>query len=269
MEDIQEKFNHLGDPLRSEAIQRTQDWQTHKGYDTDGYGYQFCVNRFNEVFGNQWGCSFDIIHEATSSSKSGNTMYDITTKVSIWVINPDQPRSCAGSHRSKTYGDALKGAITNGFKKTAAFWGVGRQAYEGALDDDNDPWPEFAAQNGSEPSSSSPEAITESFHEKPAQQARQSETPAPPKNGNGHNSSQQNGQAAPPAGNRQEDRLRKRIDGRLKALFAGSEEKIDAWFRSKSKTVKCLGDLDSLNLTTLSAIYDEVDKLVKSLSASN
>jgi hypothetical protein len=35
--------------------------------------------------------------------------------------------------------DARKGAYTNAFKKAAAFHGVGRQAYEGSLDDDNLP----------------------------------------------------------------------------------------------------------------------------------
>ena len=43
-----------------------------------------------------------------------------------------------------TYADALKGAITNGFKKTAAFWGVGRDAYAGTIDDDNTPLPDDA-----------------------------------------------------------------------------------------------------------------------------
>ena len=35
--------------------------------------------------------------------------------------------------------DARKGSYTNAFKKAAAFFGVGRQAYEGSLDDDNLP----------------------------------------------------------------------------------------------------------------------------------
>ncbi|KKM17042.1 hypothetical protein LCGC14_1679670, partial [marine sediment metagenome] len=38
---------------------------------------------------------------------------------------------------STTYDDALKGAITNGFKKAAAFWGVAREAYEGSIDPDS------------------------------------------------------------------------------------------------------------------------------------
>jgi hypothetical protein len=44
-----------------------------------------------------------------------------------------------GGHTAMTEADARKGAFTNGFKKAAAFFGVGRQAYEGTLDDDSVP----------------------------------------------------------------------------------------------------------------------------------
>jgi hypothetical protein len=40
-----------------------------------------------------------------------------------------------------TEGDAKKGAFTNALKKAAAMFGVGRQAYEGTIDDDNEPVP--------------------------------------------------------------------------------------------------------------------------------
>jgi hypothetical protein len=41
-----------------------------------------------------------------------------------------------GSHTASNYGDALKGAITGGVKKCGALFGVGKQAFEGSLDDD-------------------------------------------------------------------------------------------------------------------------------------
>ena len=44
-----------------------------------------------------------------------------------------------GGHLASSEADARKGAFTNAFKKAAAFFGVGRQAYEGSLDDDNVP----------------------------------------------------------------------------------------------------------------------------------
>ena len=44
-----------------------------------------------------------------------------------------------GGHVASSEADSRKGAYTNAFKKAAAFFGVGRQAYEGTLDDDNLP----------------------------------------------------------------------------------------------------------------------------------
>jgi hypothetical protein len=41
-----------------------------------------------------------------------------------------------GGHVASSEADARKGAYTNAFKKAAAFFGVGKQAYEGSLDDD-------------------------------------------------------------------------------------------------------------------------------------
>src|SRR5690606_20554759 len=43
---------------------------------------------------------------------------------------------CYGGHDSTEEVNALKGAYTNAFKKTAALLGVGRRAYEGTLDED-------------------------------------------------------------------------------------------------------------------------------------
>jgi len=131
----------LGEPLPESAIQRTKANETRKGYDTDGYGYQAVVDRFNEVLGASWGFSWSILKETAGHYKSGNPYYDITVEVKIWV-EPENIRSCVGGHIATLYADALKGAITNAFKKTAAFWGVGRQAYLGMLDDDNKPLPE-------------------------------------------------------------------------------------------------------------------------------
>jgi hypothetical protein len=55
------------------------------------------------------------------------------------VNNKENGRACVGGHRSADYSDAVKGAITNGFKKASAFWGVGADAYRGTIDDDNVP----------------------------------------------------------------------------------------------------------------------------------
>jgi hypothetical protein len=49
---------------------------------------------------------------------------------------PIAEREGYGNHESKSPGDAKKGAHTNAFKKVVSGFGVGRQAYEGTLDED-------------------------------------------------------------------------------------------------------------------------------------
>ena len=138
-----EIVKELSKPLPKEAIQRTKGKNTNKPYDTSGFGYQSCVDRFNEVLGEKWGFDSKIIKEIEGVYKnSGKPYIDITVDVGIWIINNTNIRRCVGNHTGLNYGDALKGAITNGFKKTSAFWGVGREAYAGELDDDNKPLPD-------------------------------------------------------------------------------------------------------------------------------
>lgn len=132
----------LGEPLPESAEQHTKGSQTHKSYDTDGYGYQAVVDRFNEVLGVSWGFTWEILKETAGKYSTGKPYYDITVLVKIWIETPENIRACVGGHIANLYSDALKGAITNAFKKTAAFWGPGRQAYLGMLDDDNKPLPE-------------------------------------------------------------------------------------------------------------------------------
>jgi hypothetical protein len=144
-EKIMEKENiikKLSEKISEEAIQRTKKDETKKGYDTDGYGYQYIVDRFNETCGSEWGFEWKIIKEIEGEYRSGAKFFEIVVDVGIWVTNKACLRSCAGGHISMSYADALKGAITNGFKKTAAFWGVGRDAYAGTIDDDNQPLPD-------------------------------------------------------------------------------------------------------------------------------
>lgn len=166
----------LGEPLPETAIQRTKAFETHKSYDTDGYGYQACVDRFNEVLGASWGFRWEILKEVTGKYSSGKPYYDITVLMRIWINTPDNTRSCAGGHISLLYADALKGAITNSFKKTAAFWGVGRQAYLGMLDDDNKPLPEeedkgMRSNNKSQPAAQNKPQGNQQGGKKPAEPA--------------------------------------------------------------------------------------------------
>lgn len=128
------------------CIQRTDGKLTGKGYSTSGIGYQFIVNRLNEVLG--VGCfrahRTMTIKEFTRSNgrPAVECVCDLTLEIGSfvdgqWVMIGEALAD--GSHQSATEGDARKGAYTNAFKKAAAFFGVGRQAYEGTLDDDNLP----------------------------------------------------------------------------------------------------------------------------------
>lgn len=135
-------IERLSARLPEEAIQRTKKAVTKKSYDTDGYGYQYVVDRFNDVLGVNWGYSFKTEDVLRGTYKSGSPCVEITVTATIWIIDEKYSRSCAGGHTSSNYPDALKGAMTNAFKKTAAFFGVGRDAYAGTIDDDNAPLPE-------------------------------------------------------------------------------------------------------------------------------
>lgn len=133
---MNEIIKKLEAPITIEAIQRTKKADTKKGYDTTGYGYQYMVDRFNEVLGSSWGYDWEIIHEQTGNYKTGQPYIEITVSCTIWLENKENARCCVGGHTSINYYDALKGAITNSFKKTAAFWGVGADAFRGVIDDD-------------------------------------------------------------------------------------------------------------------------------------
>lgn len=134
--DIYDKIQKAVRELPKEAVESTKKEQTKKGYDTTGYKYQYLVNILNEVVGvDNWGFDYEVIKDNIVTTRSGMDMYDVTVKLKMTVLNAE--RVSSGGHRSALYGDALKGAITNGFKKTSAFFGLGKKAYEGTIDDDN------------------------------------------------------------------------------------------------------------------------------------
>lgn len=139
MDDL---YNKLYEALPEDGIQKTDGQKTKKGYDTTGYGYQWCVDRLNTACGLEgWEYNYTILRETSGKFKTGTPFYDITVEVTI-TIKDTGSRKCVGGHIAILYADALKGAITNAFKKTAAFFGVGSAAYRGKVDDDNEPLPE-------------------------------------------------------------------------------------------------------------------------------
>lgn len=147
-EEMKAIYAKLSAPFPEDAIQRTKGGQTGRGYDTTGIGYQFIVNRLNEVLGvgGHRVANRTMTVEEGKSTGSGRKTYDadceLTLQLGRWVNGEFKPFAEAigdGNHNSLARGDARKGAYTNAFKKAAAFLGVGRQAYEGTLDDDNAP----------------------------------------------------------------------------------------------------------------------------------
>jgi len=131
--------------LGEKAVEKTKKEITRKGYDTTGYQYQYLVNVLNEVVGMEnWGMDYVIIKEIEGQTAGGQKTWEITTNVNVWIKvgGGIAKRSLAGGHKSTSHADALKGAITNGFKKTVALFGIGKKAYEGTLDDDYTPIPE-------------------------------------------------------------------------------------------------------------------------------
>jgi len=139
--DSKKLYEDLSKALPKEAIQKSKSSDTHKGYDTTGYGYQYIVNRFNEVLGiGGWNWDFKEIERAEGAYRSGQKFYSITGSATITVIL-DEGKTIShtefGGHQSASITDALKGASTNALKKTASFFGVGKQAFEKTIDEDN------------------------------------------------------------------------------------------------------------------------------------
>lgn len=133
-------------PFPESCIQRTEGRLTGRGYDTTGIGYQFIINRLNEVLG--LGCfrAHRTVTVKTIQRSNGRPAFeaicDLTLELGQWVNGQFEvfAESLAdGGHVASSEADARKGAYTNAFKKAAAFHGVGKQAYEGTLDDDNVP----------------------------------------------------------------------------------------------------------------------------------
>lgn len=141
-------YEKLSEPLPQEAIQHAETLE-YKGYDTTGLGYQYIVNRFNEVLGLSHWRVLHTIETFNIKTAQGKIFYitvcDMTIQIGNWLKSRTvdinwfdilADRQCYGGHKSTDLADAKKGAYTNAIKKVSALYGVGRQAYEGTLDTD-------------------------------------------------------------------------------------------------------------------------------------
>ncbi len=145
-DELRDIFRRLAEPFPEEAVERTKASLTRKGYDTTGIKYQYVVNRLNDVLGlGGFRVERDFVVKERQS-RNGNTLYevacDLIMQLGRWEDGKFLPFAEAtgtGGHTSTTEADAKKGSFTNGFKKVAAFFGCGWQAYAGCIDDDNVP----------------------------------------------------------------------------------------------------------------------------------
>lgn len=146
-EEKKKIYAALAAPFPEHCIQRTEGRITGRGYDTSGIGYQFIANRLNEVLGvGGWRAHRTVtVKEVLRSNgrPAFEAIADVTLELGSWddqgsfVVFAESLAD--GGHVASSEADARKGSYTNAFKKAAAFFGVGRQAYEGTLDDDNVP----------------------------------------------------------------------------------------------------------------------------------
>ena len=137
-------YTALSAPFPETCVQRTDGHQTGRGYNTSGIGYQHIVNRLNQVLGLGGFRAERTMTTREMTSAKGRPVFEAICELKLqlgeWLDGKFVPFAEAigdGGHTSVSMADAIKGAFTNGLKKAAAFFGCGRQAYEGTLDDDS------------------------------------------------------------------------------------------------------------------------------------
>ena len=136
--------------LPKDAIQKTFGVQTHKGYDTTGYGIDWLWELLIKTFGpSRIHVSVaDVNAEQGVWGEEKKTKWSVSLRSIIRIIDGGEvlaETTAFGGHESKLRGDALKGAESNAQKKALSKWGIGIDAYKGILDDDNKPLPKAEA----------------------------------------------------------------------------------------------------------------------------
>lgn len=161
VEDLPRIYEELQRSFSKEAI---QEGETRDGRKLIGIKEQFITNRFNDVLGlDKWHYDFSITTE--QYGKVWMSICDIRLMIGNWKYyedimteekNPDNPQTSSvismprgrnefiwlavhentGGCYNLSKFDSKKGAITNAFKKCAAKFGVGKEAYEGMDDED-------------------------------------------------------------------------------------------------------------------------------------
>lgn len=205
-EEKKKLYAALSAPFTDEAIERTEGRITGKGYDTTGIKYIYIAARLNTVLGvGGYRTQQEIAVREITTSK-GRAAFDATCDLTLqlgeWVDGKFVAFAeayAAGGHQSMNEADARKGAYTNAFKKAAAMFGCGQQAYMGTLDDDNVPAEEPA--QFSAPVRPQPAPRPQPAQPRPVQQARPEPVRQPPPQRYEHTGPEETlAQAAPPQG---------------------------------------------------------------------
>jgi len=134
---LQEAYEEFTKDLPQEAV---KSGTLEDGTVLTMYGYQFAVNVLNEVLGmDHW--YLEVEHQSAIIDKDKNK-YQATVFVHLKLGNWDNgnfsviaQKDSYGHGENEQRGNALKGAVTNGFKKAAAMFGIGKKAYEGLMED--------------------------------------------------------------------------------------------------------------------------------------
>jgi hypothetical protein len=112
---------------------------TDKGETFSLYGYQFIVNRLNETVGiDHW--HFEILGDIDKERKGDLWWVSLKLRLALgnWRDGTFMPlvyKEAFGSGISDSLGNAEKGATTNGLKKVASLFGIGKKAYEGMIEE--------------------------------------------------------------------------------------------------------------------------------------
>lgn len=110
-----------------------------------GIGYQWIADRLNAVLGPAHWRMMDSDLQVTETPGGVRALAKVTVEFGNPHYLPEQAlsgweviavRTSWGAHAAIDFGDAVKGAVTNGFKKAVALLGPGHQAFAGLLDDD-------------------------------------------------------------------------------------------------------------------------------------
>lgn len=150
--DLPKIYQEFRKPIDEAGLQESSGAETHKGYDTLGYGYAWITERLNDVVGPQ--CWRSVIQNETSDLVKIGTRdgYEINNEVLIQLGNwreTDKEGAKVrdfqvlaesfgfGGHRAFGKADARKGSFTNGLKKAAAIMGIGNDAYKKSIDEEN------------------------------------------------------------------------------------------------------------------------------------